>query len=166
MQIRDLIPWGSNKGSEMAKSDEGNPVFSLQRDVNRIFEDFWRRLDQPFGAFGRWDTGGPRTDVTETECAIEVSVELPGIDQRDVDVSLTDSALTIKGEKKREQNESKKGYHLLERSYGSFYRSIPLPSGVDADKVAAQFENGVLTVTLPKTDEALSRVRKIEVKAT
>ena len=154
MQIRDLIPWGSNKGSEIAKSDQGNPVFSLQRDVNRIFEDFWKRLDQPFGAFGRWETG-----------AIEVSVELPGIDQKDVDVSLTDSALTIKGEKKSEQEESKKGYHLLERSYGSFYRSIPLPSGVDADKAAAQFKNGVLTVTLPKTEEALSRVRKIEVKA-
>jgi len=92
MQIRDLIPWGSNKGSEIAKSDEGNPVFSLQRDVNRIFEDFWKRLDQPFGAFGRWDTGGPRMDVTETESAIEVSVELPGIDQKDVDVSLTNSA--------------------------------------------------------------------------
>lgn len=165
MQIRDLIPWGSNKGSEIAKSDEGNPVFSLQRDVNRIFEDFWKRLDQPFGAFGRWDTGGPRMDVTETESAIEVSVELPGIDQKDVDVSLTNSALTIKGEKKSEQEESKKGYHLLERSYGSFYRSIPLPSGVDEDKVAAQFKNGVLTVTLPKTEEALPRVRKIEVKA-
>ncbi|MBD9498495.1 Hsp20/alpha crystallin family protein [Ensifer adhaerens] len=165
MQIRDLIPWASNKGSEIAKSDEGNPVFSLQRDVNRIFEDFWKRLDQPFGAFGRWDTGGPRMDVTETESAIEVSVELPGIDQKDVDVSLTNSALTIKGEKKSEQEESKKGYHLLERSYGSFYRSIPLPSGVDEDKVAAQFKNGVLTVTLPKTEEALSRVRKIEVKA-
>jgi len=109
MQIRDLIPWGSNKGSEIAKSDQGNPVFSLQRDVNRIFEDFWKRLDQPFGAFGRWDTGGPRMDVTETESAIEVSVELPGIDQKDVDVSLTDSALTIKGEKKSEQEESKKG---------------------------------------------------------
>lgn len=165
MQIRDLIPWGSNKGSEIAKSDEGNPVFSLQRDVNRVFEDFWKRLDQPLGAFGRWDTGGPRMDVTETESAIEVSVELPGIDQKDVDVSLTDSALTIKGEKKSEQEESKKGYQLLERSYGSFYRSIPLPPGVDADKTAAQFKNGVLTVTLPKTQEELSRVKKIEVKA-
>ena len=166
MQIRDLIPWGNTKGSEIAKSDEGNPVFSLQRDVNRIFEDFWKRFDQPFGAFGRWETGGPRTDIAETESALEVSVELPGIDQKDVDVSLTDSALTIKGEKKSEQEESKKGYHLLERSYGSFYRSIPLPSGVDTDKAAAQFKNGVLTVTLPKTEEALSRVRKIEVKAT
>jgi HSP20 family protein len=165
MQIRDLIPWGNNKGSEIAKRDEENPVFSLQRDVNRIFEDFWKRFDQPLGAFGRWDAGGPQTDITETESALEVSVELPGIDQKDVDVSLTDSALTIKGEKKSERKESKKGYHLSERSYGSFYRSIPLPSGVDTDKANAEFKNGVLTVSLPKTQEALSRVKKIEVKA-
>ncbi|MBP1875959.1 Spore protein SP21 [Ensifer adhaerens] len=166
MQIRDLIPWGNNKASEIAKRDEENPVFSLQRDVNRIFDDFWKRFDQPFGAFGRWDANGPPTDIAETESALEVSVELPGIDQKDVDVSLMDSALTIKGEKKSEQEESKKGYHLSERSYGSFYRSIPLPSGVDTDKANAQFKNGVLTVTVPKTKEALSRVRKIEVKAT
>ncbi|MEI5680721.1 Hsp20/alpha crystallin family protein [Mesorhizobium sp. CCNWLW179-1] len=165
MQIRDLIPWGNNKGSEIAKRDEENPVFSLQRDVNRIFDDFWKRFDQPFGALGRWDAGGPRTDIAETESALEVTVELPGIDQKDVDVSLTDSALTIKGEKKSEREESKKGYHLSERSYGSFYRSIPLPSGVDTDKANAEFKNGVLTVTLPKTQEALSRVKKIEVKA-
>ena len=165
MQIRDLIPWGNNKASEIAKRDEENPVFSLQRDVNRIFDDFWKRFDQPFGAFGRWDANGPPTDIAETESALEVSVELPGIDQKDVDVSMMDSALTIKEEKKSEQEESKKGYHLLERSYGSFYRSIPLPSGVDTDKANAQFKNGVLTVTVPKTKEALSRVRKIEVKA-
>lgn len=164
MQIRDLIPWGNNKGSEIAKRDEENPVFSLQRDVNRIFEDFWKRFDQPFGAFGRWDASGPRTDIAETERALEISVELPGLDQKDVDVSLTDSALTIKGERNSEREESKKGYHLAERSCGSFYRSIPLPSGVDTDKVNAEFKNGVLTVTLPKTQEALSRVKKIEVK--
>jgi HSP20 family protein len=165
MQIRDLIPWGNSKENEIAKRDEDNPVFSLQRDVNRIFEDFWRRFDQPFGATGRSDMGGPRTDIAETENALEVSVELPGIDQKDVDVSLTDSALAIKGEKKSEREGSQKGYHMSERSYGSFYRSIPLPSGIDTDKASAEFKNGVLTVTLPKTQEALARVKKIEVKA-
>jgi HSP20 family protein len=165
MQIKDLIPWGNNKGSEIAKREEDNPVFSLQCDVNRIFEDFWRRFDQPFGALARWDANGPRTDIAETENALEVSVELPGIDQKAIDVSLTDGALTIKGEKKSEREENKKGYHLSERSYGSFYRSIPLPSGVDINKANAEFKNGVLTVTLPKTQEALSRVKKIDVRA-
>ena len=165
MQMRDLIPWGNNKGSEIAKRDEDNPIFSLQRDVNRIFEEFWKRFDQPFGAIGRWDSGDPRMDVAETDSALEVSVELPGLDRNEVDVSLTDSALTIKGEKKSQREESKKGYHLSERSHGSFYRSIPLPSGVDRDKASAEFKNGVLTVTLPKTQEAQSNVKKIEVKA-
>jgi HSP20 family protein len=165
MQMRDLIPWGTSKGSEIAKRDDDNPVFSLQRDVNRMFEDFWKRFDQPFGAIGRGDSSGPQTDVAETDSALEVSIELPGLDRNEVDVSLTDSALTIKGEKEREREESKKGYHLSERSYGSFYRSIPLPSGVDTDKASAEFKNGVLTVTLPKTQEALSNVKKIEVKA-
>ncbi|MDG4854625.1 MULTISPECIES: Hsp20/alpha crystallin family protein [unclassified Mesorhizobium] len=164
MQIRDLIPWSNNKGGEIAKREEDNPVFSLQRDVNRIFEDFWRRFDQPFGALGRREVGGPRTDIAETDSTLEVSVELPGIDRQDIDVSLTDNTLTIKGEKKSEREESKKGYHLSERSYGSFYRSIPLPYVVDTDKANAEFKNGVLTVTLPKTQEALSRVKKIEVK--
>jgi HSP20 family protein len=165
MQIRDLIPWGNHKGGGIAKRDEDNPIFSLQRDVNRIFEDFWKRFDQPLGVLGRWKTSEPRTDIAETDNALEVSIELPGLDRKEVDVSLTDSTLTIKGEKKSEREESKKGYHLSERSYGSFYRSIPLPSGVDTDKVSAEFKNGVLIVTLPKTQEALSRVKKIEVTA-
>jgi HSP20 family protein len=165
MQISDLIPWGANKGSQIAKRNEENPVFSLQRDVNRIFDDFWRRFDQQFGALARGDASGPRTDVAETEKALQVSVELPGIDQKEIDVSLTDGALTIKGEKKNARDENKNGYHLSERSYGSFYRSVPLPQGVDSDKAEAEFKNGVLTVTLPKTQEALARVKKIDVKA-
>lgn len=164
MSIRDLIPWGSNKGNEIAKREQDNPVFSLQRDVNRIFEDFWRRFDQSFGAWGPRDAGGPRADIAETDETLEVSIELPGLEQNEVDVSLTDSELIIKGEKKSERDENRKGYHLSERSYGSFYRTIPLPSGVDTDKVNAEFRNGVLTVTLPKTKEALSRVKKIAVK--
>ncbi|MDF3152974.1 MULTISPECIES: Hsp20/alpha crystallin family protein [unclassified Mesorhizobium] len=87
------------------------------------------------------------------------------MDRKDVDVSVTDNAITIKGEKKSEREEKSKGYHLSERARGSFYRSIPLPFGVDTEKVNAEFRHGILTVTLPKTQEALSRVKKIEVKA-
>lgn len=165
MQIKNLIPWGNNKGTGITRSDQDSPVLSLQRDVNRIFEDFWRRFDRPLG-MERWDAGGPRADIAETENALEVSIELPGIDQKEVEVSLTDGALTIKGEKKSEREESKKGYYLSERSFGSFFRTIPLPSGIDTEKVDAAFKNGVLTVTLPKTHDAFSRTRKIEVKAT
>src|ERR1700686_4345418 len=102
MQIKDLAPWGNNKGSDIAKREDNNPVFSLRRDVNRIFDDFWRRIDQPFAEFGRFNTAGARTDIAETERALEVSVELPGFDQTEIDVALCDIALTIKGEKKSE----------------------------------------------------------------
>ncbi|WP_119458707.1 Hsp20/alpha crystallin family protein [Rhodospirillaceae bacterium SYSU D60014] len=165
MQIRDLIPWG-DKGTDLARREDDNPVLALQRDVNRIFENFWKRFDQPFGTLDRgWGMTGPHADVAETEDKVEVSVELPGLEEKDVDVAVTDDVLTIKGEKRAEREENKKGYYLSERSYGSFYRSIPLPPGVDTDKANAEFKKGVLTVTLPKTPEAQARVKKIEVKA-
>ena len=87
------------------------------------------------------------------------------MDEKDIEVTMTDDALTIKGERKVERDEDKKGFHLAERSYGSFYRTIPVPPGADTEKVEAAFKNGVLTVTLPKTDEAQTKVKKITVNA-
>lgn len=167
MQISDLIPWSRDR-KEVARQqgDSENPLLNLQRDINRVFDDFWSRFDRSTGASnGLLSVTGPRTDVTETDEAVEVSVELPGMDEKDIDVSLSDDVLTIRGEKKAEREEKKKGYYLAERSYGSFYRSIPLPPGVDSEKAEAQFKKGVLTVSLPKTPEAQAKVRKIEVKA-
>lgn len=169
MQIRDLLPWGNNnKGTQLTRQQgqDDSPILALQRDMNRIFDDFWQRFDRPFGALnGSWGANALHADIAETDKAIEVSVELPGIDPKEVDVSLSDDILTIKGEKKSEREENKQGYYLSERSYGSFHRVIPLPSGVDTEKADASFKNGVLTVSLPKTPEAQSRVKKIEVKA-
>jgi HSP20 family protein len=167
MQISDLIPWGRDRNEVARQQGDGdNPLLSLQRDINRVFDDFWSRFDRSAGASnGLLSVTGPRTDVTETDEAVDVSVELPGMDEKDIDVSLSDDVLTIRGEKKAEREEKKKGYYLAERSYGSFYRSIPLPPGVDSEKAQAQFKKGVLTVTLPKTPEAQAKVRKIEVKA-
>jgi HSP20 family protein len=168
MQIRDLIPWGQrgSSASGLVKQEEESPVLSLQRDINRVFDQFWRRFEAaPFGGFGTSENvlggGSPRTDIAETDKEIEVSVELPGMDE----ISMTEDTLTIKGEKKDEREEKKKGYYLHERSYGSFYRSIPLPSGIDTNKAGATFKKGVLTVTLPKTPEAQSRVKRVEVKS-
>lgn len=167
MQIRDLIPWGRERKDLIRHQGEGdNPLLSLQRDINRVFDDFWNRFERTTGfSNGFLAAGAPSTDVSETDEAVEVSVELPGMDEEDIDVSLTDDFLTIRGEKKGEKEERKKGYYLSERHYGSFYRSIPLPPGVDGTKADAQFKKGVLTVTLPKTPEAQEKVRKIEVKA-
>ncbi|WP_306120882.1 MULTISPECIES: Hsp20/alpha crystallin family protein [unclassified Roseitalea] len=167
MQIRDLIPWGRNREATRAEgANDDNPVTHLQRDINRVFEDFWSRFERPFAGTNGGLTGfGPTTDVTETDEAIEVAIELPGLSEKDVEVSLTEDVLTIRGEKKHESEDKRKGVYISERSWGSFYRMVPLPPGVDADKASADFKRGVLTVTLPKTPEAQSKIKRIEVKA-
>ena len=138
----------------------------IQRQMNALFENFWRDADRPFARLGLpIGEGMPRADVVETDDGVEISVELPGMEQKDVEVSLTGDSLTIKGEKKIEKQEEKRGYYVSERSYGSVYRSIPLPPGVDADKAEATFRNGVLTVRLPQTAEAKEKVKRVEVKS-
>lgn len=167
MQIRNLVPsnW-RRKGLFRRNPDGDNPLLTLQHDINRVFDDFWSRFEWPFGApDGAPSAAVPSVDMSETDNAIEVAVELPGMDEKDIDIRLTDDVLTIRGEKKVEREENRKGYYLSERSFGSFYRSIPLPPGVDTGKAEARFRKGVLTVSLPKTPEAQEKVRKIEIKA-
>lgn len=160
MQIKDLIPWARNDDAD-ARGDDDNPIANLQRDVNSVFDKFWNRvshMDWP------WAGGEARSDMVETDGAVEVSIELPGMEMKDIEVTVNDDILTIKGEKKIERQEEKKGYYLSERSYGAIYRSLPLPPGVDADKAEASFKNGVLTIRLPQTAEAQAKVKRIEVK--
>lgn len=161
MQIKDLIPWTSK---DWGRGNADNPLMNLHRDIDRVFDGFFRQFGHGFGALNG-GTGVPSTDVAETDNAYEVSIELPGLEEKDIEVSVTDDMLTVKGEKKHEHEEKRKDYHLSERSYGSFFRSIPLPAGVDSNKADANFKNGVLTVTLPKTAEAQSKVKRIDVKS-
>ena len=152
--FRALIPFSR-------RSDES--FLSLQREMNRLFDDALRGLpaisgDEKVAALA------PSMDVKETDKAIEVQTELPGVDQKDLDVTYSNGVLTIKGEKKAEKDEKKAGYHLSERSYGSFYRSVQIDE-VDADKIAATFDKGVLTVTLPKLASAQETTKKVEIKA-
>jgi HSP20 family protein len=168
MQISDLIPWRRDKEKRPANESQNgsNPLVSLQRDINNVFEDFWHKVEN--GWSGRSDVVGmfgPSTDVTETEKSVDVSIELPGMTEKDIDISLSNDAMTIRGEKKIEHEEERKGVYMSERSYGSFYRTVPLPAGVDSDKADATFKNGVLTVSLPKTPEAQAKVKHIPVKA-
>lgn len=106
----------------------------------------------------------PAVDVTEDAAAFVVTAELPGMTEKDVEVSVAGGMLTLKGEKQQEKEEHKKDFYLTERSFGSFERSFSLPDGVDDGKVSASFTNGVLTVTLPKKPGTASATRKIEVK--
>ena len=112
----------------------------------------------------RSEVSAPVVDVVEKEREYQVSAELPGLEEKDVEVSVADDMLTIKGEKKEEKEEKAKNYYLSERRYGAFQRSFRLPPGVDSAKIEANFQKGVLTVTLPKTPEAQKKEKKIEIK--
>ena len=159
MAFSDLIPWGRDRNQVSdRRQDDDNPMMSLQRDLNRVFEDFWGRFDTPFGGM---TAGGPRTDISETDEAMLVSVDLPGLDENDIEVNVTDDMLTIRGE--REEKTDKDGF--TSQSRRSFHRMIPVPPGVDPEKAEAEFKRGVLTVTLPKTEEAKARVKRIAVKS-
>jgi HSP20 family protein len=146
----------------------GWPFRSLQREVNRVFRDFFDEARLPDVGFAAAFTPGiaPKMDIAETDKAFEVSAELPGIDEKDIELSVSDGVLTIKGEKKAEKEEKEKNYHRIERSYGRFQRSLALPPTVNVEAIEATFKKGVLTITLPKTAKAVEKAKKIQVKAT
>jgi HSP20 family protein len=154
MNLRSLMPIG-RKG-EFARWN-GGPIGDLNREIDRLFDDFTRGLP----AFGP-STLTPKMDVTETETEIELTAELPGLEEKDVQINVADGVLTIRGEKKAEKEEKDKDYRLVERSYGAFERSLDLPSGVDPDKIEASIAKGVLTVKVPKPEKA--KGKKIDVK--
>ncbi|RUV74825.1 MAG: Hsp20/alpha crystallin family protein [Mesorhizobium sp.] len=170
------LPIKTEKTTTPASATPGwAPFDSLRREIDRLFDEF-----HPFGRslpatrsifdfgmprlHGEWPVA-PAMDLVEKEKEYEVTAELPGIDEKNVEIKLANHTLTIKGEKEEKKEEKQKDYHLSERRYGSFQRSFALPEGVDADKIEANFAKGVLTVKLPKTAEAQKAEKKIEVKA-
>ena len=145
--------------------------FKHRRDVPDVFnemEDMIRKMwyGFPFHSItedvdAAWT---PRLDVSENDKSIEIVADLPGMEKKDINVSLEDDLLTIKGERKQEKEESGKHYHSIERRYGAFYRSLRLPVEVQSTKINASFKDGVLKITLPKTKKAKKKVAQIEVK--
>jgi HSP20 family protein len=155
---------------------EWHPFDSLRREIDRLFDDFGEGWRAPFRRaladfeplWSRklaWGTA-PAVDIVESDKAYEITAELPGMDEKNIEVNVASGGLTIKGEKREEKEEKKKDYCLSERHYGSFERYFRLPEGVDADKIEASFKKGVLTVMLPKKPEAQKPTKKIDVKAT
>ncbi len=168
------VPVKTDKGTPPAAAAPAWPPFeTLRREIDRVFDDFgsgfWRAPFRPLSAFEPlWSNklaGSFAVDVTEGEKAFEITAELPGMDEKNIEVKVANGGLTIKGEKKDEREEKKNDCHVSERRYGSFERYFSLPEGVDADKIEANFKKGVLTVTLPKKAEAQKAAKKIEVKA-
>jgi len=151
------------------------PFEGLRQEIDRLFDDFGLGFRWPFGRslfaaeplFRRRMTWAkmPAVDVVESEKAYEITADLPGMDEKNIEVKITDGVMTIKGEKQEEKEEKKKDYYLQERGFGSFQRSFELPDTVDPDKIEASFKKGVLTVTIPKKAEAQKPAKKIEVKA-
>lgn len=167
MNIKDLVPSVWRRAGMPVGREEEQPFYSLQREVNQLFDDFFREVDvAPFGFVGGpLKTFSPSIDIKETDEEIIVKAELPGMDEKDVDVNLLEDRLTIKGEKKEEKEDKGSDYHRMERSYGSFNRVIVLPERIDTKKADALFKNGVLTVTLPKAEGAKVKGQKIPIKA-
>jgi HSP20 family protein len=156
--MKSLIPVASERG--LARSSS-NPFATLQQEIDRLFDGFSRG----FAGFPNFPTTRelmPNMDVSETDKEIEITTELPGLEEKDVQLNMANNVLTIRGEKRNEREESKKDYHVIERSYGSFVRSVQLPDGVSADNVKAVMSKGVLKVTVPKPAPAQSR--KIDIK--
>ncbi len=156
------------KSTAPVKTEEWTPFESLRREIDRLFDD-WRLpskvlgFEVPRASRAIWQVA-PAMDLTEKDDAYEITAELPGIDEKDVEIKLSNHTLTIKGEKSEEKEEKQKDYYLSERRYGAFQRSFRVPDGVAADKIDANFAKGVLTVKLPKTTEAKAE-KKIAVKA-
>lgn len=161
-----------NKGKE---AQTNYPITSLRQEVDRLFDNFM----SGWPGFSRWtDTVpfmnfpqsrfalSPDVDFSETDGGYKITAELPGLDEKDIELTLADNVLTLKGEKKEEREEKDKGYYLSERSYGTFQRAFRLPNDVDAAKIDTKSSKGVLTVNLPKSAEAKAKTRKIEVKST
>ena len=169
MALKELIPWKKTDRSMALRHNQNQSMFDpfeqFRSEMDRMFDNwltpFTGRtslMDRSFGNFV------PNIDVHETDKEVRVVAELPGMDQKDVEVTLVDGALQIRGEKREEHEENKRDFYRQEVRYGAFERMIPLPAEVDPDKVKAQFKKGVLKITLPKTAEAQSNRRTIPVE--
>ena len=168
MSVRDLIPWNRNEGNRVPsvfRDSERDPFLSLHREVNRLFDEVFRGFGSNLPAFNGASTfggGWPSVEISNGEKEIMVTAEVPGLEEKDIEVLLDDGVLTLKGEKRSETEDKDKQFS--ERYYGRFERRIPVGYEVKEDEVDARFKNGVLNVTLPKTEKAQSQVRRITIK--
>jgi len=162
---KDQLPATRRISGLPQRGAEDDPFFAIQREINRMFDDFFRGDElAPLGAERELRTFSPAIDVQETDKGVTVTAELPGLDEKDVEVTLGDGTLTVRGEKKEEREERGKQYRQREMSYGAFNRVIRLPDGIDTEKVDARFKNGILTITAPWIEEAETKSKKIPIK--
>ena len=168
MAITDIIPWNRNRALAARPQDVVDPFSMLRRDMDRLFGDFlseWKRPDRTLSMLDRqMGSFMPEIDVKETDKEFRVTADLPGMDEKDLEVTFVDGALSIKGEKREEHEEEKGNMFHSERRYGAFERMVPLSSDIDLNKAKASFKKGVLKITLPKTENARSNRKTIPVE--
>lgn len=168
--MSNIIPWKHRKTDLPARRNEPDAYTVLHRQMSDLFEWFFHAWEHPFASSAdRTPVAAgvyvPSVDVAETDDEVQVTADLPGMTEKDVEVSLDEQTLTLRGEKHADREERKKNWHMVERSYGAFQRTVSLPRGIDAGKIKANFKNGVLTVHLPKTPEAKARKRMIAIES-
>jgi len=161
----EIMPWRRKKGGLSFPLGDQSPFVALHQRMNDLFDDFFGEFDAGLSRYGSRFMTMPSIDVSETDDDVRVTADLPGMDEKDVQVVLENDILTIKGEKKQEHEEKKQNYHMVERSYGQFQREISLPAGVDREKIKATFKKGVLKVVLPKTPESKSTQKRIAISS-
>lgn len=166
MKITDLLPWRSPGREVTVRTAPMDPMYGLQLDVDRAFDNFWRMMPYPFATRDlpqQADTA--RVDVGDNGKEITVTAELPGMSDEDIDVWINDGMLTIRGEKRSDGEAKTNGVLIRERVYGAIERTVPLPNGIDHDAAEATFRNGVLTVVIPKSPELQKDKKRIPVQA-
>lgn len=158
MAITDLIPWNRNRNVPAPRQTD--PFFAFRREMDRVFDDLFRSFDWPMTTIGGGSVGAwPHVEISETENEVKLVAELPGMEEKDVELTFSDGTLTLKGEKKSETT----GAVYSERWHGQFERTVQLGPDVDPDKIKAEFKNGVLTVTVGKRPEAQRQVKRIAI---
>ena len=162
MKIKNLLPAVSSR----KEKGDAHPFYSLQREMNNLFDNFLSGFDiTPRGFYASgFGTFTPSVDVSENENEIIIRAELPGVEEKDVEITLTADAVTIKGEKKEEKEDKGKDYYYMERSYGSFNRVIPLAVEIESGNATATFKSGILNITIPKSKTAKAKEIKIPIK--
>ncbi|MDR7040538.1 HSP20 family protein [Methylobacterium sp. BE186] len=164
MSVRDLIPWGRSTHAPLPsrmRDEPVSPFLTLHREMNRLFDDVFSGLGGGLPGLATRGLGWPSVEMVETEQGLRVSAELPGLEEKDVELTIDDGVLTLRGEKRAETTDKERGY--TERSYGRFERVLALPFAVEEDSVEASFRNGVLSVTLPRSAKAPERGRRIAI---
>jgi len=161
MNMRDIVPWarGGSRSPAAFGGESGGPFAVLRQEVDRLFDETLRRFGMPASGFGGW----PSVEVSETEKEIRASFEVPGVAEKDIEVLFEDGELVVRGEKRAETEDKERRF--TERAYGRFERRIALGQEVEQDGIRAEFRNGVLTVTMPKSAQAEQRGRRIPVNA-